>query len=97
MIHVAKYYSVNFFYFILFLSFLNILDVSYGYPSTSPEGKIIKTVKGREYTVLFPEKRYNRLHHHHTHVGRKETPVIENTLRKYAKSKSNVFFMISFF
>lgn len=37
-------------------NFLNILDVSYGYPSTSPEGKIIKTVKGREYTVLFPEK-----------------------------------------
>lgn len=36
--------------------FLNILDVSYRYPSTSPEGKIIKTVKGREYTVLFPEK-----------------------------------------
>ncbi len=41
---------------ILCIFFLNILDVSYGNPSTSPEGKIIKTVKGREYTVLFPEK-----------------------------------------
>lgn len=69
--------------------------MSYGYPSSSPEGKIIKTVKGREYTVLFPRK--GTINHTITipvSGGKKSFLLLKIHLENMQKVNQCIFFLL---